>query len=327
MAGRLSRHGGGFTPPRMKPAVGKVSPQWSAGGWTKVVLSRQEGRKKGEVRMTQADILVLGASGKVGRLMRARWADAGLATLWQGRRMGAAPGWVDWAPGRRLPQARVVVVLSGVTAGDTAVLAENTRIGRDVAQAAADAGAACVLLASTMAVYGRTPDGGATEGTAPDRPNAYGRSKLEMEQAMAAALAGSNTGLCALRIGNVAGADLLGDRVAQGLPITLDRFAGGVGPIRSYAGPGLLVRVVQGLARRVMAGERLPGVLNVAGQRPLGMDALLAAAGLRYGWQDAGPQAVPCISMDCRPLAALVPPDAAAETAAGVAAEWQGAGA
>jgi len=274
--------------------------------------------------MERADILVLGASGKVGRLIRAHWRADGARTLWQGRRIGAAPGWVDWTPGRPLPPARVVVLLSGVTAGDAGALAENRRIGLEVAQAAGMAGVACILLASTMAVYGRTPAGGAVEASAPDRPNGYGRSKLAMEQAMAAALAGGGTALCALRIGNVAGADLLGDRVAQGLPITLDRFPDGSGPVRSYAGPGFLARVMVGLAARVIAGGTLPAVLNVAGQAPVGMAEVLQAAGLPFGWKPAGPGALPCVAMDCTRLAALVPPDPQAETAAGVAAEWRG---
>lgn len=272
--------------------------------------------------MDRADILVLGASGKVGRLMRAHWPVSGLRTLWQGRRMGATPGWVDWAPGIALPPVRVVVLLSGVTSGDAAALAENSRIGRVVAQAARASGVGCILLASTMALYGRTPGGAVTEEAVPDRPNAYGQSKLAMEQVMADTLSGSDTRLCALRIGNVAGADLLGDRVAQGLPITLDRFADGAGPVRSYTGPGLLARVMRGLAARAMAGERLPEVLNVAGQVPIAMADLMTAAGLPFGWQDAGPQAVPCIAMDCTRLAALLPPVPKAETAAGVAAEW-----
>jgi len=275
--------------------------------------------------MDRADILVLGASGKVGHLVRAHWIPAGLATLWQGRRMGAAPGWVLWEPGQPLPPARVVVLLSGVTAGSDEALGQNSRIGVAVAQAARAAGVQGILLASTMALYGRTLATHATEQTPPDLPNAYGRSKLAMEQAMAAELVGGGTALCALRIGNVAGADLLGDRVARGLPITLDRFADGKGPLRSYAGPGLLARVFVGLARRIIAGETLPGVLNVAGQSPIGMADLMTAAGLPFAWQPAGPQAVPCIAMACTRLAALVPPVPQAETPAGVAAEWRGA--
>lgn len=275
--------------------------------------------------MERADILVLGASGKVGRLMRSQWQGGGLTLRWQGRRMGAAPGWTDWAPGQPLPPCRVVLLLSGVTAGDASALAVNSRIGLEVAQAAVAAGAGCILLASTMAIYGRTPDSAATEDTAPDRPNAYGLSKLAMEQAMARALDGTGVALCALRIGNVAGADLLGDRVARGLPILLDRFPGGGGPVRSYAGPGLLARVTESLARRAIAGQPLPAVLNVAGQAPLDMADLMQAARQPFDWQPAGPLAVPCIAMDCTRLAALVPPVPQAETARGVAAEWRGA--
>lgn len=270
----------------------------------------------------QGDILILGAGGKVGRLMRALWPAGGPATLWQSRGMSATPGWVGWAPGHPLPRAPIVVLMAGVTQGSPEALAANTRIGLAVAEAARAAGTAHLLLFSTMALYGRTPDRDATEDSRPDRPNAYGQSKLAMEQAMARALAGSGTGLTALRIGNVAGADLLGDRVARRLAITLDRFPHGRGPVRSYAGPGLLVRVVRGLAARALAGEPLPEVLNVAGQAPVGMDDLMRAAGLPFDWAQAGPQAVARIAMDCTRLAALVPPVPEAETAAGLAAEW-----
>jgi len=274
--------------------------------------------------MNEADILVMGATGKVGRLMRAHWA-AGLRVLWQGRSPGAAPDWVTWAPGTALPRARVVLLLSGVTSGDEAALAMNRRIGLDVAEAAIAAGARCILLASTMAVYGATPPEGAHEDTPPDHPGAYGAAKLDMERAMADRLRGSGTGLCALRLGNVAGADMLGTVITSGRRVMLDQFADGSGPVRSYVGPGMLVRVVEALVHRIIAGEALPSALNVAGQRPVAMADLLAAAGVGFDWQPAGPQAVQHVAMDCARLARLVPPVPEAETAAGLAADWKGA--
>lgn len=275
--------------------------------------------------MNKADILVMGATGKAGRLMRAHWQATGLRVLWQGRSAGAAPGWVTWTPGTALPRARAVLLLSGITSGDGPALAENRRIGLDVAEAAIKAGVGCILLASTMAVYGATPPGGATEETPPDHPRTYGAAKLDMEQAMAERLRGSGTALCALRLGNVAGADMLGTVIASGRQVRLDQFADGSGPVRSYVGPRMLARVVEGLARRIIAGETLPLALNVAGQRPVAMADLLAAAGVGFDWQPAGPQAVQHVAMDCTRLAALVPPVPEAETAAGLAAEWKGA--
>lgn len=272
--------------------------------------------------MQAADILVMGAGGKVGRLMRARWSGTGLRALWLGRSAPAGADGVAWRPGQPLPAAQVVLVLSGVTAGDAAALAMNRQIGMEAAEAAAAMGARMVLLASTMAVYGRTPPQGAAEETAPDQPNAYGRAKLDTEQAMAARLQGTGTGLCALRLGNVAGADMLGTVVAAGRRVALDRFAEGRGPVRSYVGAARLTGVIAALTRQVLAGHALPPVLNVAGQSPVAMDALLTAAGLPFDWQPAGPTAVARVAMDCRRLTALVPAAPDQETAAALAADW-----
>lgn len=272
--------------------------------------------------MERADILVLGATGKVGRLMRAHWPGEGLQALWQGRSAGAAPGWAAWAPGQPLPPARTVLLLSGVTSGDAAALAQNRRIGLDAAEAAIAAGADCLLLASTIAVYGHTPPEGAGEATPPDNPGPYGAAKLEMERAVAERLHGTGTALCILRLGNVAGADMLGSVVASGRRVVLDRFADGQGPVRSYIGPGMLARTVEALARRVRTGEILPKVLNTAGQAPVAMADILTAAALPFDWRPAGPQAVQRVAMDCTRLAALVPSGPQHETAAGLAAEW-----
>lgn len=273
------------------------------------------------------DILILGATGKVGRLVRAHWPASALRVAWQGRSAGARPGWVGWHPGTPLPPARVVVLLSGVTAEDPASgarLSDNTGIGLAVAQAAAQAGVGHILLASTMAVFGRTPEAGACETTAPDGPRPYGQSKLAMEATMAAHLAPTGTGVTALRIGNVAGADLLGDVVAAGRRVRLDRFAGGAGPVRSYAGPRFLARVLEGLAARVLGGTRLPPVLNVAGQHPVGMAEILQSASIPFDWQDAGPEAWQRVTMDCSLLAGFVPPCRDLETPQALAADWRG---
>ena len=294
-----------------------------AAGWTGAARRGKDGQNGGDGWMQAADILVMGATGKVGRLMRAQWQGTGLRALWQGRSAATGPGWVAWEPGQPLPPVRVVLVLSGVTSGDAAALAMNRRIGLEVAEAAVAAGVGCVLMASTMAVYGRTPPQGAAEGAAPDRPNAYGSAKLEAEQALAARLQGSNTAACALRLGNVAGADMLGTVVAQGRRVALDQFPDGTGPVRSYVGPGMLARVVAALTRRVLDGRRLPPVLNVAGQSPVAMADILTAAGLPFDWQPAGPQAVQRVAMDCTRLAGLVPPRPEQETAAALAAEWR----
>lgn len=263
--------------------------------------------------MADPVIAVLGASGKVGRRLRARWPADAVPACWPPAR---------WQPGQDLPSAPVLLVLSGVTGGDAAALAANPRIAAAVARAAPAAGVRHVFLASTMAIYGRTAATGAAEDCPPVTPGAYGRSKAAAEATLAAGLAGTGTGLTALRLGNVVGADMLGTVVAGGGRVQLDRFADGSGPLRSYVGGRLLVRVVDALARRVLAGQALPAVLNVAAQAPVAMADLLSAAGIPFDWQPAPATAVQTVVMDCRRLAALVPPEPALESLPALAADW-----
>jgi nucleoside-diphosphate-sugar epimerase len=278
------------------------------------------------VQTADADVLILGATGKVGRGLFRHWPKAGPRPLWQGRSAARAPGWTVWEEGCPLPPVKVVVLLSGITAENPdkgAVFDDNPRIGLQVAEAAANAGMRHVLLASSLAVYGRTPPEGATESTPPDSPRAYGLSKLAMEHVMAARLAGTGTGLTAMRIGNVAGAEMLSDAVASGQPVRLDRFSDGKSPIRSYAGMRFLARTVAELAAHVLSGTGLPALLNVAGQTPVAMSDLLDAAAIPFEWTVAGPSAWQRVTMDCTRLAALVPPMLQEETPAALAADWR----
>jgi len=275
-----------------------------------------------------SDVLILGATGKVGRMLQRHWPQDARPPLWQGRSATAAAGWVMWGPGMPLPPARVVVLLAGVTTENPATgatLDDNPRIGLQVAEAAVRAGVRHVLLTSSIAVYGRTPPEGATETTPPDGPRAYGLSKRDTEDAMAARLAGTGTGLTALRLGNVAGADMLADVVASGSAVRLDRFADGAGPARSYAGGRFLARTLAALCGHVLSGTPLPAVLNVAGQSPVAMADLLSAAAIPFEWTQAGPAALQRVTMDCTRLAALVPPAPQFETVAALAADWAGA--
>jgi nucleoside-diphosphate-sugar epimerase len=272
------------------------------------------------------DVLILGATGKVGRMLQRHWPESAPRPLWHGRSAAPAPGWAVWAPGTPLPAARVVILLSGVTTerADTgATLDDNPRIGLQVAEAAARAGVRHVLLASSIAVYGRTPPEGATERTPPDGPRAYGLSKLATEEVIAARLAGTGTGLTALRLGNVAGADMLADVVASGRTVRMDRFADGTGPVRSYAGGRFLARTLAALCGHVLSGAALPERLNVAGQHPVAMADLLGAAGIPFEWATAGPAAWQHVTMDCTGLAALVPRVPEEETPAALAADWR----
>jgi len=284
-------------------------------------------------------LVVLGATGRLGGMLRAAWGarmPAGLVPLWQTRRAppdaGPGGGWLEWDPLAGPPPAGlaadVVLSLAGVTRGTPEELASNAALARAAVAAARAAGARHLLLASSAAVYGPGP-----EDAAEDRPpapvSAYGRAKLAAERAAAAAAAGGGPGLTCLRPGNVAGADALLGRAAAGQEIVLDRFAGGMGPLRSYIGPGGLAQVLAGLARQAgdggQGGAPLPGVLNLAAPGPVAMEALLAAAGLAWRWRAAPPGAVARLTLDVARLAARVP--LPAPGAAAVVADWRAAGA
>lgn len=270
-------------------------------------------------------VLFAGASGRVGHMLRAFWPTEGQRAVWYGRSRQGRPDWVDWRPGQALPASvQALVVLAAPTRGSAAELAEGAVIGRALAQAARAAGLDRVLLVSSMAVYGATPEGGATEDCPPRDPSAYGAAKLAQEEAVEAELAGSATRLCTLRVGNVIGADLLGRLVASGERMVLDRFADGGGPWRSYIGPGQLVEVLLGLM--ALPQDRLPSRLNVAVPAPMAMADLLDAARIPFVWQPAPETARQHVTMDCTRLSRLLPGAGwQAADAASMVGQWQAA--
>ena len=267
-----------------------------------------------------ARVLVLGASGRLGRLLRAGWRGRGdVAPVWQYR--GDAPaGGLVWDPlAGTVPDAGpvdAVLGLAGVVAGDAPALARNTDLARAAHDAGAALGARHVFLTSTAAVYGT---GGPHPESAPPAPRTdYARAKHAMEAAARAFPAAP--GCTVLRIGNVVGADMLAGAVARGT-VTLDRFADGRGPRRSYIGPGAFADVLAGLVRRAAAGGRLPGRLNLAAPGAVAMEALLAAAGQGWHWRPAPETALAALTLDVRRLAGLVP--LAPADPAAMVAEWR----
>lgn len=249
-------------------------------------------------------LLIIGASGRVGQRLRQAAQASGVRDVQFLARQASGPDLLAWQPGKPLPPARAALVLSGVTAGTAAELALNASLGAAIADDLRRAGIPLCLYASTQAVYGRTPPEGAAENTPPEAPNAYGLAKLAAEQAVAANLAGSATRLVSLRLGNVAGADMLGAKLRAGQEITLDQFADGRGPRRSYLGAGCLLHLARGLAD---AAGPLPQVLNVAGGDPVDMIDLMRAAGLPCQLRAAPPGAVALAAMDCSLLAGWRP--------------------
>ena len=246
-------------------------------------------------------LLILGGTGRLGRMMRAAWQSAdeqvGITPIWQSRReVGLAGPVFDIldAPGalaRACAQADAVLLLAGVTEGAPEELAVNAALAKAVRKAAQMAGLP-LIAASSGAVYGR---GEALDETAPCAPlNAYGRSKCAME----AVLEGM-PGHCALRIGNVAGADALLGAPAPEAGRRLHIFADGRAPMRSYIGPGALARAVARLARlAIETPARLPERLNLALPGMVGMEDLLRAAGAEWQPVPAPKSAVARVGLD-----------------------------
>lgn len=241
-------------------------------------------------------VLVTGASGRIGAILRRFWPGHLPAPLWQHRGPpGSRPGWLDWDMRMpyRGPAPAVILNLAGVTAPPD--VEDNIAL----AEAALDAGRATgarVILVSSAAVYGRA--GGLLGEDRPLAPlSPYGRAKAEMEARAA------GRGACILRLGNVAGADALLGGLVPGHPPVLDRFADGRMPRRSYIGPATLARVLAALAARA----DLPEILNVAEPGAVGMADLLAAAGIAPDLRDAPATAIASVELDVSRLCALVP--------------------
>lgn len=283
-------------------------------------------------------ILLTGASGRVGVMLGAFWPDVApdLALIPQYRR--AAPqGALVWDPldgpdaliahiaqTRRRPAA--ILALTGVTPGPGRDLTLNRRIAEATLDAGLRAGVPRVLLASSSAVYGGG-DGTPFAEDAPCAPvNAYGTAKQEMEAACARWRA-RGLEICALRIGNVAGADALLLNVARagtGGAVVIDRFTDGGGPVRSYIGPATLAAVLATLCRHP---GPLPEALNIAAPDPVAMTALADAAGARIEMRSAPPDAHQHITLDCGRLAALHRFDASDSASAEMVRQWRAASA
>lgn len=254
-------------------------------------------------------VLITGATGRIGTLLRAAWPPAqGPRPVWLARR---APADILWSPGSALPdplpRCDTVIALWGQIAGTAADLMANVALVHHGAALAQACGARRMLHLSSAAVYG--PGTGLAEHTPPHPANAYGRAKLAMEAAVRA-LTARETRHCCLRLANVVGADSLAPALrahprAEAQPVRLDRFADGGGPLRSYIAPGDLAQVLCALA--TLPPAHLPPVLNVTAPRPVTMESLVQAAGRTLIWQDAPDTAVQSVTLDGTCLAGLLP--------------------
>lgn len=267
------------------------------------------------------ETLILGATGRIGRLLRHFWSTPP-PLLWQARRPQPGKGWQVFAPledPAALASAaagRQILCLAGSVPGRSGNLADNSRLAAAAIEAAAPGSR--VLLASSAAVYGS--QAGLLPEDAPLQPaNAYGAAKAEMEARAAHAAARRDVGLCVLRIGNVAGLDAALGGWRPGF--TLDQFADGRTPARSYIGAQSLAAVLH----RLLALPRLPAVLNIAQPGAVQMSGLLTAAGREIALRPAPPSAIAEVELDVSRLASLLPAGALKPAdAAQMAAEWAG---
>ncbi|MDZ4136856.1 MAG: NAD-dependent epimerase/dehydratase family protein [Paracoccaceae bacterium] len=273
-------------------------------------------------------LLVLGATGRVGQILRRQWPaglGSGLRPIWQAR--AARPGFVSWDILKRpcpllAGSGGVVLCLAGVTGGPG--LTQNTALALAACAAARRIGARHVFIASSAAVYGPGLPMNLAE-DAPLRPvNAYGVAKRAMEAAV-----GDQPGITMLRIGNIVGADAL---LGQALPdqpasgqVVLDPVPGQPGgPVRSYIGPVTLAAVLARLCGLAVRGEALPRALNIAAPPPVAMADLLTAAGIGWRFGPENPGVVARVGLDTRRLAGLVEiaPDAGQPGV--MVAQWRG---
>ena len=273
-------------------------------------------------------VLVTGATGRIGTILRACWPEG------RGRWLARAPraGFLcaDPADAGALARTGQGSTGQGSTGQDpdgqgvSALLALAGPIWGDLsatlplALAAVRAGAALgvpVRLASTAAVYGAGQ--GLLREDSPLAPlGDYGRARAAMEDE-ALALAGSlGVRASVLRIGNVAGADAILGGWRPGF--ALDRFPDGRTPRRSYVGPRTLARVLD----RLCAIPDLPPRLNIAAPGAVEMGALLDAAGLDWQPRPAPEEAIAEVALDVAALERYCPLDPDESRPETMVAQW-----
>lgn len=250
----------------------------------------------------QYPVVVLGSTGKLGRMLRYHWAR-GTGVVWQARHAVTEHD-TAWLPGADWPgpaRASAIVALWGVVPG-RGDLSDNTRLALAATELARQLGADRVLHCSSAAVYAPGPHPRRESEAAP--MSDYGRAKLAMERVLASG--GDDIANCCMRIGNVAGADSLFASLDRGGPVTLDRFQDGLGPRRSYLGPRALAHVIQSLLVAPLAD--IPAVVNVAGDGAVDMADLVRAAQRPLIWRVAPEGAMAQLALDISRLKVLCNP-------------------
>ena len=257
-------------------------------------------------------VVVLGATGRLGRILRTYWGPE--ATVWQSRQQRRGYRTCDLlgnpqALQEALALARSVVLLAGPGGRGGGIHLSLTR-----AVEAAMPASARLILPSSAAIYG-AQRGSLTETTPPRPQTPYAFDKAAVE-AWARGLPEGRTTV--LRIGNVAGADAILGGWKPGFQ--LDRFMCGSGPRRSYIGPRSFAHV---LAALLSHPGPLPPVLNVPAPGAIEMADLLRAANLPFSWRPAPRQSIKEVALETRLLETFVQFTPEMRTAAGMVAEWR----
>lgn len=279
---------------------------------------------------TRKRLLMLGASGKLGRLIGAAWDETQVSLTRQTRCAPQARRWLQLDPlnepdalADAMAQVDAVINLAGpVPRSGPVDLSLHQRLALSTLKAAQKANLQRVFLVSSAAVYGN-PCGPCAEHHPLNPITPYGRAKRQMERSIATYLdtVPNAPHTTILRIGNVVGADQLLAQ-AKARVTVLDQFANGKSPRRSYIGPVALARV---LADLVCCPKRveLPRVLNLAAMQSVEMAELLRTLGRSWLPQKAPETAIPDVTLDTTQLQKIAPHARQAQTAADMIGEWR----
>jgi nucleoside-diphosphate-sugar epimerase len=276
----------------------------------------------------ETPFLVVGGSSRIGQVLRSQTAAlerAGLSPIWQSRQQSTPDLFWDVLaePCPKDAASGVVMCLAGVINGGVEALALNTDLALATCRAAADQGARHVFLASSAAIYGAS-DAPIPETAEPKPARPYGVAKASMERAVLDWQFAGGPGVTILRIGNIAGLDMLLGNLSPGKSMQLDRVSGQQGgPVRSYIGPVTLARVLAQLAGLAAEGKPLPRVLNIAAGPAVSMASLLDAAGAEWGFRDPTGDVIARVELDTRLLRDLVKIPHTAWQAGAMVAEWR----
>ena len=268
--------------------------------------------------------LVMGATGRIGQLVRGQTLSPELRPIWQARKPKS--GFLTWDilanPCPDGAASGVTLCLAGVIHGGAGDLAQNESLALAACRAAIEQGGKHVFLASSASVYGASPNP-LNEDARLAPIGAYGAAKAAAERAAQALMRGAGPGISILRIGNIAGLDALLGGMKPDIPVKLDAVAGQPrGPIRSYIGPVSLAHALVRLAEIAARGVVLPRVINVAAGA-VSMADLLDAAGANWSFGDKNPNVIPRVEMDVTLLHRLIDLSPQAGDPAAMVAEWR----